>query len=466
MESAEAALRERAALSGQAHVFRHWTALDARERAALLAALAEIDFELVRELAALAREPAQPTPARFEPPELFPLRRDALQQARAREALQAGDALLAAGKVGYVLVAGGQASRLGYDGPKGAFPVGPLSGRTLFELHARRLRAARRRSASRTPWYVMTSRANDAVTRAYFAQNAHFGLDARDVFFFTQRMLPALDPDGKIVMAERHAPFFAPDGHGGLLGALASSGALGDMRARGLEHLSYFQVDNPLVRPADPLFLGLHALAGAQMSSKVVAKRDAHEKVGVIGLADGRRCCIEYSDLPSELREARGPDGELRFAAGNIAVHALELDFVERLGRGRLRLPWHLARKQLACIDEQGQPTQRAGIKFETFVFDALAEAGASVTLEVERAQEFSPVKNARGEDSPQSARAALLELHAGWARAAGKPLPAAQEEGRPLVEVDPLLAEDEHEFRARARAPRELSGGHLYEHA
>jgi UDP-N-acetylglucosamine/UDP-N-acetylgalactosamine diphosphorylase len=314
----------------------------------------------------------------------------------------------------------------------------------------------------------MTSPANDADTRAFFARHAHFGLDPADVFFFAQDMLPALDEEGRVLFSAPDALFLAPNGHGGCLLGLASSGALDDARRRGLSQLSYFQVDNPLVRPADPLFLGLHALAGAGMSSKVVTKRDAGEKVGVLGRVDGELACIEYSDLPRELREAREPGGELRFRAGNIAVHALALDFVESVTRGGLELPWHLAKKQMKTVEPDGGVRERAGVKFETFVFDALARSPASVVLEVERAEEFSPVKNKSGEDSPDSCRADLCRMYARWARAAGLPLPPPDERGNHPLEVDPLLAETQDELVAAKKRNPDLHPdvrptGHLY---
>jgi UDP-N-acetylglucosamine/UDP-N-acetylgalactosamine diphosphorylase len=239
---------------------------------------------------------------------------------------------------------------------------------------------------------------------------------------------------------------------------------LADAVRRGVKTLSYFQVDNPLARPADPLFLGLHRLERAQMSSKVVAKRDASEKVGVIGRVSGRLACIEYSDLPSRLREARDPAGKLVFSAGNVAMHALDVGFVERLTRGGLKLPWHLARKQVTALDEAGNPATRPAIKFESFVFDALSLAERSVTLEVRRAEEFSPVKNATGEDSPATTRADLCRLFGSWVGAAGLPLPPPGPDGLSAVEVDPLLAEDAETFLAKMpRAPRGSERGPLY---
>jgi UDP-N-acetylglucosamine/UDP-N-acetylgalactosamine diphosphorylase len=236
------------------------------------------------------------------------------------------------------------------------------------------------------------------------------------------------------------------------------------MRRRGLSQLSYFQVDDPLARPADALFLGLHAAAGTGMSSKVVSKRDPGEKVGVLGRVDGKLSCIEYSDLPAELREARDDTGALRFRAGNIAVHALSVDFVERVTRGGLELPWHLARKTMRVCDADGRIVERKGVKFETFVFDALASSPGSIVLEVERSEEFSPVKNKSGEDSPASCRADLCRMFARWVRAAGLPLPPPDPEGIHPVEVDPLCAETQDEFLARRELrPDVRPHGHLY---
>lgn len=461
----EPELTRRLERHGQEHVLRHVGELPPEARSRFLASVAELDLPLIDALGALAREGARPAEvARFEPPEVFRPRRAAEDRAQVRELRRRGEELLASGAVGWLLVAGGQASRLGYEGPKGAFPVGPVSGRSLFEVFARKLLAARARYGVPIPWYVMTSTANDAATRAFFARHEHFGLPASDVVFFQQAMLPALDEEGRILLAAKDELFLAPNGHGGVLAALASSGALADARGRGVRVFSYFQVDNPLAPPSDPLFLGLHAARGAEMSSKVVPKRDPGEKVGVIGRADGRLTCIEYSDLPDALRSARDERGALVFGDGNIALHAIDLEFVDALTARGFKLPWHLARKKMNVLDEHGRPALREGFKFETFVFDALGLARASTTLEVERREEFSPVKNAEGEDSPATARADLCRLHAEWVRSAGLALPPPDATGVHPVEVDPCVAEDAEEFARRApRAPRSGPGGHLY---
>lgn len=465
MTSREQRARERLEAAGQGHVLAFLQELDERGRERLLAEVEALDLDLVARLRARLSSPEVEHQApRFEPPETFSLERDAEREREAREAAQQGARLLSEGLVGYVLVAGGQGSRLGFDGPKGAFPVGPVTGCSLYEWHARRLQAAARRHGAPVVWYVMTSATNDAETRALFGEHGCFGLPEEDVHFFQQAMLPALDPEGRILLRAKDGMFLAPNGHGGSLEALARSGCLADAARRGIEYLSYFQVDNPLARPADPLFLGLHALEGAGMSSKVVAKRDAHEKVGVLGRADGRLGCIEYSDLPESLRTARDADGQLLFRAGNIALHVLERRFVEELTADGLDLPWHLARKRMAVLDESGRPAEREGVKFETFVFDALARTARSVTLEVERRLEFSPVKNAEGEDSPLACRRDLTSLFAEWVEAAGRRLPSRDSLGTVPLEVDPRFAEDRGEFLARLPAePRVSARGELW---
>ncbi len=456
---------QRAEAAGQGHLAEHGRSLEGAVAHAFAEQLAAVDYALVDRLAELARQPAGSGPGVLEPAELFPLDRDAQQAQQADDAVARGRELLEEGRVGYLLVAGGQASRLGYDGPKGDYPIGPVSGRTLFEFHAHRLRAAQARHGARVWWYVMTSPANHERTQEIFEGAGYFGLESEQVQFFSQAMLPALDTEGRVLLASRGQLFMAPNGHGGVLSALRTSGCLDHMRDRGLTTLSYFQVDNPLAVPADPLFLGLHAEANAEMSTKVVSKRDAGEKVGVIGRIDGRVGCIEYSDLADEQRHQTDADGKLAFRAGNIALHAIQVDFIGTLTEGGLQLPWHVARKRMQTLGPDGALSEVDGHKFEAFVFDALGETTASVTLEVDRALEFSPVKNREGEDSPATSKRDLAALHAGWMSECGLDLPPVGAEGYPLVEVDPLVAEDLTEFRARhAEAHRkELDGGVLW---
>jgi UDP-N-acetylglucosamine/UDP-N-acetylgalactosamine diphosphorylase len=345
-------------------------------------------------------------------------------------------------------VAGGQGTRLGWDAPKGTFPATPITQAPLFQVFAEQILAARRRFGAIIRWYIMTSPMNDAPTREFFAEHGHFGLGADTVMFFQQGTLPSLALDGKLLLAETDEIAVNPDGHGGSLRALRHSGALDDMLAHGIEQISYFQVDNPLVHAVDPRFVGVHAAhpaSSGEMTSKMVAKRDAAEKVGVFCAAGGRTMVVEYSDLPVALAAERDGAGRLRFDAGSIAIHMLSREFVERLTAHGLALPLHKARKKVPHIANDGtrvEPTAPNAIKMETFVFDAIPMARSSVVLETERAEEFAPIKNANGDDSPATSNAAQSVRAARWLEAAGWAIPRSAD-GSPecTIELSPLAA-------------------------
>jgi len=467
----EQVLRRRAADAGQDHVFRFWGDLPEEGRRRLLAQLAELDFEELAELIDLHVTERRPPelPPDLEPAPFIPLPTTDAARARRDAMRQKGEELLVAGKVAPMVVAGGQGTRLGYEGPKGAFPIGPVSGRTLFDVFAEAIHAARRSYGASIPWYIMTSRANDLATRDLFEAHNFFDLPRPDVKFFTQGMMPAVDFHGKLIMSARDQLTWSPDGHGGSIRALARTGTLADMASRGIEHISYFQVDNPLVPPLDPVFIGHHADAASDMSSKMARKREPKEKLGAFCLSRGRLHVIEYSDLPDPLAEARNPDGTLRFEAGSIAIHILSRAFVERLGAGRrFALPFHRAEKKIPHLDERGNlvsPTRPNGVKFETFVFDALPMAANPIVLEIDRTVEFSPVKNAVGLDSPATAQRDMIRLAAQWLEEAGVEVPR-QPDGTPTykVEVSPLAARNVEELRALvARLNLRTVTGNLY---
>jgi UDP-N-acetylglucosamine/UDP-N-acetylgalactosamine diphosphorylase len=310
----------------------------------------------------------------------------------------------------------------------------------------------------------MTSDVNDAPTRAFFQSNHYFGLQSADVVFFQQGMMPAFDFTGRLLLAEPDSLALSPDGHGGSLRALHKSGALEDMRRRGVEHLSYFQVDNPLVHCVDPLFLGLHDLTGSEMSSKTVSKAHALEKVGNFVIGDGAVQVIEYSDLPEALALATDSDGKPRFNAASIGIHALRVAFVERLNAsGRLSLPWHRAEKKVPCVDESGaaiKPDKPNAVKLEQFVFDAIPVAKNAMIYQTQRGEEFSPVKNADGADSPATCRRDQIRRAARWLKAAGATIPMKNDEPDAVLEISPLLATSADELRRRITLPPPIAAG------
>jgi UDP-N-acetylglucosamine/UDP-N-acetylgalactosamine diphosphorylase len=324
--------------------------------------------------------------------------------------------------------------------------------------------ATRHRYGKPVPFLVMTSPATDEETRRFFAEHHSFGLPADEVHFFQQGTMPALDlTTGKLLLEERGRLFLSPDGHGGTLTALADSGLLDRLKKRGVRHVFYFQVDNPLVKIADPTFLGHHLLHRAEASSKIVAKRDPLERVGMFTQVDGRCTLIEYSDLPAELAKQTDESGKLRLGAGNPAIHIFEVAFLERVTRGAERIPFHVAKKKVPHLDDKGQPVQPSrenALKFERFIFDVLPLAQRWALVEARREEEFAPLKNATGADSPETVRRALCNLAADWLARAGVEVPRdAEGNATQLVEISPLLALDADEAAVKVKSKAHVAG-------
>jgi len=291
----------------------------------------------------------------------------------------------------------------------------------------------------------MTGEANHEATQRFFEQHEFFGLQAADVVMFTQGQMPAFAPDGHMLLADRDRLALSPDGHGGSLKALVASGSLSDMQRRGIQTISYFQVDNPLVKPFDPLFLGLHADAGSEMSTKVARKADDHERVGNVCLRDGRLAVIEYSEFADDLARATNEDGSRKFDAGNLAIHLIEVEFVRRVIDVDLQLPFRRAEKVVPHIGTEGKlvsPREPNAVKLEMFVFDALELAENPLVLEVDRAEEFSPVKNASGSDSLASSTQDQIARAYAWLERSGSH-PPRHDGGTPeaCVELTPSFA-------------------------
>ena len=443
---------------GQAHVLRSFDELSDDQKSELLRQIEELDFDSIAHMQKLLEEKDQEAaaPEAIEPAEVISLSGDERVKAAA-----SGDAAIAAGKVGVILVAGGQGSRLGFDGPKGSFPVGPISGATLFEIHAHKILALEKKHDAEIPFYIMTSETNDAATRAFFKENDFFGLSPDRVYFFVQGMWPALWEDGKLVMDRPDHIFGSPDGHGGTLRALKVNGMLDNMKARGVEILFYFQVDNPLVEVADPAFIGLHRDRDAQVSVKVCAKRDPDEGLGVVVQRGDRNAVVEYTELTEEQKHERRKDGELRFKFGSVAIHVFDRTFLEE--ESVRTLPIHLAHKKVPYCAEDGQtvkPDEPNAYKFEKFIFDSIPDAERSINLEFDRAEEFSPVKNAEGNDSPATARRDMIAKWARWFDVCGVAVPR-DEDGQPAVkiEIDPCVALGPDDMKAHIGEDFEIDG-------
>ena len=449
-------LRPRIEAAGQSHLLAHAESLSGDLAQAFCQRLESISWEQIPDLVqrlVLRRPPA--AGGTLSPPACVTGDASLVDGGSSlldREATIArGESLIAEGKVAAFAVAGGQGTRLGWNGPKGTYPASPVLGKPLFRLFAEQLLAAQKRYGCLIRWYIMTSEINEQATREFLLDNRCFGLDRTQIMLVVQGMMPAFDAaTGHILLESPGVLAMSPDGHGGSFAALERSGALGQMQARGVEILSYFQVDNPLVRVIDPLFIGLHAddsRSSAQFSSKMVQRAGPNEKVGVFCQMGSRFGVVEYSDLTSEQAAAVDASGRLRFAAGNMAVHAIDVDFAQAIAtRGEDALPWHRADKKVPyfCTDSESlvEPAAPNAVKLERFVFDAMSQVRQPAILEVARADEFAPIKNASGADSAQTSRQLQSNLYGGWLEQAGVAIPRrADGDVDASIEISPLTA-------------------------
>lgn len=444
---------------GQEQLFQFWKRLSAGEQDNLLAQIATIDLEQIRRLFQKATDEVDwhSLAEKAEPPQAIRLM-DSSPPITAQAAMECGEHAIRSGKIAMILVAGGQGTRLGFDQPKGMFRIGPVSNRSLFAMHADSIRGTSRRYGVSIPMYVMTSPATDLATREYFQEHRNLGLGNDELQVFCQGTMPAVDAaTGAILMDSPSSLALSPDGHGGIVAALHQQKVLESARQRGIEHFFYAQVDNPLVRACDPLLIGYHLLAQSQMTTQVVSKRFATEKVGNVVAIHGRSNIIEYSDLPEAIANQVLPNGNLKLWAGNIAIHVLDLNFLESSATQNNGLPFHRALKSVPFVDASGslvKPSAPNAIKFERFVFDLLPLADRTIVVEGDAKEVFAPVKNADGAatDTPTHCRLALIAQHKRWLEKAGVSVSDLAK-----VEINPYWALDANEVQQKIQKPAEI---------
>ncbi len=436
----------------QIHLLSFWDSLNPSEQAELLKDIEAVDWKLLGEV--IRKEHAsrvEISPENCTPPTAVTLSSSA-------DARQIGEGLLRDNRVAALTVAGGQGTRLGFAGPKGMFPITPVKHKTLFAHFAESIAATNRRYACSVPWLIMTSPDNHSAGVDYFREHDFLGVPEDCVMFFQQGVMPAISEDGRVLLADRHRIAFSPDGHGGTLRALHRSGLLDELQARRSSYISYFQVDNPLILPLDPVFVGLVHKGQSQVGSKVVRKATDTEKVGVFVNVAGTTRVVEYSVLPDQMARRRNPDGTRTFDFANIAGHILDVSFIRELvtGRSRAGMPWYLAHKKVPHVDPNTgrlvEPPAPNAYKAEQFIFDSIPLARNPLQYEVQRCEEFGPVKNAVGEDSPETARAAMSAKAVRWLARCGLGISEAGPPAQPLVEISPLFALDVDELKERLR--------------
>jgi UDP-N-acetylglucosamine/UDP-N-acetylgalactosamine diphosphorylase len=439
----------------QEHLLAFWAELSEPQQRKLAVQIEAVDFAAIADL--LSKEHRGPDfaalAARAQSPPSFRLGTGD-NRFSAADARTAAIASFSRGEVGTILVAGGQGTRLGFPHPKGMFEIGLVSRAPLFQILFEKVLALGRRYGSPVPLYLMTSPATHDETIDYLEKKRRFGLRADEVHVFCQAQMPAADmATGRLLLEAKDSLALSPDGHGGMLAALAKSSGLADMLRRGIKHVLFFQVDNPLAEFADPEFLGYHLLARSEMTTQVVRKQFPLERVGNVVSVDGRLHVIEYSDLPDDAAKLTNPDGTLKLWAGSIAVHVFEVAFLGRMQNEAGGLPFHVARKKVPHLDAAGtriEPQAPNAVKFERFIFDLLPSAERAIVVEIDAARGFAPVKNAPGEkqDTPEAVQATMIALHTKWLRQAG----ATIEPGVP-VEISPLFALDAEELATKLPA-------------
>ncbi|KAK3823094.1 MAG: nucleotide-diphospho-sugar transferase [Benniella sp.] len=363
-------------------------------------------------------------------------------------------------KVGVILLAGGQGTRLGSSAPKGCYDINLPSAKTLFQIQAERILklqglASKQQDAEPEviiPWYVMTSGPTRPATVKFFEEHNYFGLKSENIIFFEQGTLPCMTLDGKIMMESKHELAVAPDGNGGVYAALRGSGVLANMAERKIEYLHAYCVDNCLVRVADPVFIGYCLSKNADCGAKVVRKKSPEEPVGVVCLRNAAFNVVEYSEIDAEVAHRINPkNGQLAFGAGNIANHFYTREFLNRVESIESELEYHIARKKIKSVDfatgDIITPKTPNGMKLEMFVFDVFPFTERMAVFEVDRREEFSPLKNApgTGEDCPETSRRDILQQHVRFIENAGGKVVVGetdnQVDGAPTLEISPLVS-------------------------
>lgn len=400
----------------QEHLLRFYDKLSEIEQESLLSEIETIDFSLMN---LLYTNVVEKSTSIDEEKEISPIRICRVQDYKheeRREFYKVGLEMLNAGKLAAVLVAGGQGSRLGHDGPKGTLNIGLPSGKSLFQLHCERLLNLSKKVSRFIPWYIMTSPINHISTVEHFEENNYFGYAKEEIHFFTQGVLPMIDEKGKVILEDKHVISMGPNGNGGCFLALKKNNIINDLRKQGVEWVFLYGVDNALAKVADPSFLGFTELSGLQGASKVVKKKSPEEKVGVFSYINKKPSVIEYSELPENLRHLKNNKGELVYSGSNIAAHLFKIDFLEKSINGNL--PYHAAFKKALYVDENGnivRPEKPNAYKFELFMFDIFPMMEDMAVLEVSREEEFAPIKDKEGSDSPATAKEQILKLHRKW---------------------------------------------------
>ena len=389
----------------QEHLLNNFENLSEEKQKRLLEQIENIDFDLIKSL----YDTTQNITTEIQDAEIKPI--EFLDKEKLyddyKKYKEIGEKAIRAKKLAAVTMAGGQGTRLGHDGPKGTYDIGLESHKSLFELLSDGLKEQGKKYGVIIPWFIMTSRENNDATVEFFAKHRYFGYEKdKNIFFFKQGELPMIDTEGKILIGEDGLIKEAANGHGGIYEALVKNGMTKKMRELGVEWVFIGGVDNCLVKMVDPVLMGIAIDKNVTAAGKSVVKANPQEKVGVFCKRNGRPSVVEYTEIPKEMSETTDENGNLIYGESHILCNLFNIDAIERMGSKPL--PYHIAFKKATYIDKDGNkvvPDGPNAYKFEAFLFDAFGELDDMAILRVKREEEFAPVKNATGTDSPETAR-------------------------------------------------------------
>lgn len=392
----------------QEHLLAFYHKIEDSKKEAFLDQILSVDFDLINDLYEIVQSEMLETDGDITPIDVTDL--GDLSQSKKQEYEEKGLSIMKNGEFAAVTMAGGQGTRLGYDGPKGMYDIGLPSHKSLFQIQCNRLLDIKNITGKIIPWYIMTSKTNNHATIDFFKINDYFGYSKDYIVFFIQGMLPMLDSNGKIILEEIDRIKEGADGHGGIFTAMTKSGVKADMKKRGVKWLFVGGIDNVLVRLADPVFLGFTAQSGCLASGKSVMKNDPNEKAGVFCKKSGHPHVVEYTEISQEMANMRNLNGEYVYGDLHILCNLFNIEVFDMIGENGL--PYHKAFKKTSYIDLNGNKMvsdKPNAYKFEAFIFDAFGCLKDMSILRVEREKEFAPVKNKDGIDSPQTAKALYI---------------------------------------------------------
>ena len=389
----------------QEHIIKLLEKLDEDKKQALVEQISKIDFHQLKELYDNTKKEIEIKENKIEP--LPYLDKKKLSEEQKEEFQRLGEAVLEQGKYAVVTMAGGQGTRLGHSGPKGTFKLDVYGkGKYLFEILAENLKEANQKYGKVIPWYIMTSKENNDETIEFMEKHNYFGYDKDSVRFFAQSELPLVDVNGKLLVGKDMKIKEASDGNGGTYSSLRASGCLAEMKEKGIKWVFIGGVDNALLKMADTILLGMAIDKKVQIASKSIVKANPHERVGVFAKMNGHPAVIEYSEMPEKMAEEVDSDGELKYGEAHIMCNLYTIEAIEKISKETLI--YHSAFKKNAYIDEDGKeviPQKENSYKFESFIFDAFGLFDDIAILRGKREDDFAPVKNRDGVDSPKTAK-------------------------------------------------------------